>query len=52
MIGTKVEAKKKKLEELKDPIVTVALQPQSSPIPSISTTLLLPSSPQIQIVDL
>ena len=51
VIGTPAEAKKK-AEELKDGAVTLALSPHSSMIPSMSATLLLPSSPQVQVVDL
>ena len=37
---------------MKDSAVTVALSPHSSPIPSVNAALLLPSSPQVQVVDL
>ena len=52
MIKTPKEAKKKKAEELKHGAVTLALSPHSSLIPSMSAALLLPSSPQVQVVDL
>ena len=52
VISTEIESEKKKAEEPKDTMVPVALQSQSNPIPLISTTLLLPSSPQTQVVDI
>jgi hypothetical protein len=52
IIGTKMKAEKKKVEELKDNVITVVLSPHSSLIPSINTTLLLPCSPKIQVVEL
>ena len=39
------------MEELKDGVVTLSLSPHSSLIQSMSTILLLPSSPQVQVVD-
>ena len=50
MIKTLIEAEKKKVEKLKDGIVTLSLSLHSSLIPSISATLLLPSNPQVQVV--
>lgn len=42
----------KKVDKLKDNAVTVVLSPHNSPIPSINVAFLLPSSPQIHVVDL
>ena len=52
VIRTEIKDKKKKVEELKNTAVTVVLSPHSRPIPFVNVTLLLPSSPQIQVVDL
>ena len=52
VIGTPTEAEKKKVEKLKDGAITLVLSPHSSLIPSMSAALLLPSSPQVQVVDL
>ncbi len=51
IIITPIETKKK-AEGLKNGVVTLSLSPHNSLIPSISVALLLPSSPQLQVVDL
>lgn len=52
MIITPIESKKKKMKKLKDGVVTIALSPHNSPITSMSVVILLPSHPQVQVVDL
>jgi len=52
VIRTPSEDEKKKAKESKDGAVTLAISPHSNPVPSISVSLLLLSSPQVQVVDL
>ena len=51
MIGAQLEAKTN-VEDPKDSIFILVRSPHSSLVPATSATLLLPSSPQVQVVDL
>lgn len=52
VIRTQSKAEKKKVEEPKDSAITLVPSPHNSLVLSINATLLLPRSPQVQVVDL